>query len=99
MICITKAKGFGDGYKARFAGGNAQFPEAAVGIRPVTLRLGTNRVIGGRPEAILPAWRKLMRSGFARKRTRIPGWDGRAAERIVKIVVNYLERGLRQDPA
>lgn len=56
--------------------------------RPVTVNLGTNRVIGGRPEALLPAWRRLRRSGFARKRVKIPGWDGRAAERIVKLITD-----------
>lgn len=58
--------------------------------RPVTVRMGTNRVIGARPEAILPAWRVLKRLGFPRKRTKIPGWDGRAAERIVRVIMEQV---------
>lgn len=56
--------------------------------RPVTVRLGTNRVIGSRPEAILQAWEGMNRPG--RKRVRIPRWDGRAGERIANLIMEKL---------
>jgi len=52
--------------------------------RPVTVRLGTNRVIGSRPEAILEAWEKIKKDKG--RKVRIPKWDGRAGERIVGIL-------------
>ena len=54
--------------------------------RPVTVRLGTNTVLGLDPEGI----RKVsVRSGPARPAA-IPAWDGRASDRAAAVVVDYL---------
>jgi UDP-N-acetylglucosamine 2-epimerase (non-hydrolysing) len=50
--------------------------------RPVTVELGTNRVVGQHPERVLAAYREVM-SGHAIRRGPPPLWDGRAAARIV----------------
>ncbi|MDO9390512.1 MAG: UDP-N-acetylglucosamine 2-epimerase (non-hydrolyzing) [bacterium] len=75
--------------------------------RPVTVSLGTNKIIGTKPGAILEAWGKLKRqkaeltngemgngnigkpkADSLKRRASIPRWDGHAAERIVKTIVN-----------
>lgn len=54
--------------------------------RPITVRVGANQVVGSVPEAIVRAARAIRvdgRSGFP-----VPEkWDGRAAERIVEILL------------
>jgi UDP-N-acetylglucosamine 2-epimerase (non-hydrolysing) len=55
--------------------------------RPVTVRLGTNVLAGTRPGAILKAWRKIKSGKSPKGESKIPGWDGRASRRIVKIIV------------
>jgi len=53
--------------------------------RPVTLDLGSNRLVGTEPDRIRHAYRELL--DRAESTTRIPPlWDGRAAERIVAII-------------
>ena len=53
--------------------------------RPETCTVGTNELIGTKPEAIKPAMDKLFAGQW--KKGSIPDlWDGRAAERIVKIL-------------
>jgi UDP-N-acetylglucosamine 2-epimerase (non-hydrolysing) len=54
--------------------------------RPVTIRLGTNRLVGDDPEAIVPALTAVLESP-AIAPSHIPLWDGRAAERIVRVLV------------
>ena len=54
--------------------------------RPVTVELGTNYLVGTRPEAILSAAGEIL-SGNAKKGTIPPLWDGHAAERIVEILL------------
>ena len=50
--------------------------------RPITVEMGTNRIVGQDPEAIVAAYREAL--------TRKPGaqvpplWDGRASERIIE---------------
>jgi UDP-N-acetylglucosamine 2-epimerase (non-hydrolysing) len=53
--------------------------------RPVTLSLGTNVLLGLDPARIasVPA---LMAEGGRRERPAIPGWDGRAAARLVDVL-------------
>jgi UDP-N-acetylglucosamine 2-epimerase (non-hydrolysing) len=51
--------------------------------RPVTVRLGTNILAGTGPGAILKSWCK---SKSTKNLKEIPMWDGRTAERIVKIL-------------
>lgn len=61
--------------------------------RPVTVRLGTNRVIGRDARALLPA----VLAELGRSQTpvipAIPGWDGRASDRIIADLVRW--HGLR----
>jgi len=53
--------------------------------RPVTVRQGTNIIVGTDSGKILRAARRVLRIGIPRKKT--PRyWDGRAAARIVKIL-------------
>ena len=70
--------------------------------RPVTVRLGTNQIIGIKPGAILKAWNECkMQIAKGRNQKKeignrkspncksgIPKWDGKAAERIVKTIIN-----------
>ena len=53
--------------------------------RPVTVELGSNRLVGTRTEAILEAWREL-RSGRRGPCGTPPLWDGQAAQRIVRVL-------------
>lgn len=55
--------------------------------RPETITEGTNELIGTDPRAIEPALNKLFKGNW--KQGKIPKkWDGKAAERIVKVIVN-----------
>lgn len=54
--------------------------------RPETCTLGTNELIGTRPEAVKPALDKLFAGQW--KKGSIPElWDGHAAERIVEVLL------------
>jgi UDP-N-acetylglucosamine 2-epimerase (non-hydrolysing) len=59
--------------------------------RPVTVEMGTNRLVGSDPERILAAYRELQKG-----RIKGPGaispplWDGGAARRIAEIVLGRL---------
>lgn len=64
--------------------------------RPVTCELGTNVVVGNRKEKILAAAKNVLNGKV--KKGRIPEkWDGKAAERIVEVLLhndlNKYERG------
>jgi UDP-N-acetylglucosamine 2-epimerase (non-hydrolysing) len=54
--------------------------------RPVTESLGTNTVIGDDPARARPAIEDIL-GGRYKRGSNIPGWDGRAAERIVEALV------------
>jgi UDP-N-acetylglucosamine 2-epimerase (non-hydrolysing) len=59
--------------------------------RPATITLGTNRLIGPSPEGLLRAVRQALRG--PRKVGRLPAlWDGRAAHRIVEVLVEVLSK-------
>jgi len=60
--------------------------------RPVTVRLGTNRVIGRDASALVPAVIDELARPERSPRVAIPGWDGRAAQRIIADLVRW--RGL-----
>jgi UDP-N-acetylglucosamine 2-epimerase (non-hydrolysing) len=53
--------------------------------RPVTIRLGTNTLVGIKPEAAIAAAEEVL-SGVPASRVVPPLWDGRAAERIAQIL-------------
>jgi UDP-N-acetylglucosamine 2-epimerase (non-hydrolysing) len=58
--------------------------------RPVTVREGTNCLVGNNPLRIKKNARRALRRGA--RRTNIPKyWDGKAAKRIVKTIANSLE--------
>ena len=57
--------------------------------RPVTVELGTNRLVGTDPEALFCAYREAV-SGGAPGAGMPPLWDGCAAERIVEILAAEL---------
>jgi UDP-N-acetylglucosamine 2-epimerase (non-hydrolysing) len=57
--------------------------------RPETISIGTNELIGTDPKAIAPAFNKLFQKNW--KKGGIPDkWDGKAAKRIVDILVNHI---------
>jgi UDP-N-acetylglucosamine 2-epimerase (non-hydrolysing) len=53
--------------------------------RPVTIRLGTNRLVGADPADIAPALREALSSPRAPLRV-VPLWDGHASERLVHVL-------------
>ncbi len=61
--------------------------------RPVTVKLGTNIIVGTEPHALLKTWNKnrgrIMNADKAGK-CRIPLWDGKSAGRIARITVGGL---------
>ncbi len=53
--------------------------------RPETVEIGTNELIGTKPEAIKPALEKLFAGNW--KTGKIPElWDGKSFERIVEVL-------------
>ncbi|MBN1805951.1 MAG: UDP-N-acetylglucosamine 2-epimerase (non-hydrolyzing) [Sedimentisphaerales bacterium] len=57
--------------------------------RPVTAQIGSNQIAGSDPEKILAAYRNAT-SGKWREPQIPPLWDGKAAQRIVKILLEQL---------
>ncbi len=57
--------------------------------RPVTVVEGTNEVVGTDPEKILAAVERVL-AGEWKKGGKPHGWDGKAGERIVAVLENYL---------
>lgn len=64
--------------------------------RPVTVDIGTNYLVGTRPEAILTASREIL-SGRGKKGAVPPLWDGQAAERIVDVLLSHASGPLRRN--
>lgn len=62
--------------------------------RPETVTMGTNELIGTDPENIKPAMDRLFR-GEWKKGVVPPLWDGRAAERIVGVILGLTADGRR----
>ena len=56
--------------------------------RPVTIELGTNRLLGAEPERIREIPRLLEER---RKPATIPLWDGHAGERAAAAIAHFLE--------
>jgi UDP-N-acetylglucosamine 2-epimerase (non-hydrolysing) len=62
--------------------------------RPVTVRLGTNTMLGLEPRAI----RRISTASADRRPGAIPTWDGRAAERAAGVIDEFLvARGKRPE--
>jgi UDP-N-acetylglucosamine 2-epimerase (non-hydrolysing) len=57
--------------------------------RPITVEMGTNRVVGTRPEKIIAAYRQVAATQSPKAQVP-PLWDGRAAERIAKVMLERL---------
>jgi UDP-N-acetylglucosamine 2-epimerase (non-hydrolysing) len=56
--------------------------------RPITIEIGTNVLAGNKKESILNAYKQVVEN--ERKEYSVPPkWDGRAAERIWKILLNH----------
>jgi len=55
--------------------------------RPITIEMGTNTLAGNRKEDIINCYRQIMENGKPGAAIP-PKWDGKAAERIVKIILN-----------
>ena len=54
--------------------------------RPITVTEGTNRLVGGNPEAVRRAWQEIRRGSWPQGR--LPElWDGKAADRIAGCLV------------
>ena len=54
--------------------------------RPITVKEGTNIIVGNHPEKIIQEGLKVLEKGIQRKK--IPNyWDGKAADRIVKTII------------
>ena len=60
--------------------------------RPVTVTMGTNRLIGTDPVTMIAEARKVLREGRQSEPIAPPLWDGHAAERIVVLVREYLAK-------
>ena len=57
--------------------------------RPVTVELGTSRLVGNDPARIRPAFDEIM-AGQWPKGAEIPLWDGRAGERVAREIVGWI---------
>ena len=57
--------------------------------RPITIEMGTNILAGAKKESILNAYRESIK-GKSKEYNIPPKWDGRAAERIWKIILKSI---------
>ncbi len=55
--------------------------------RPITVEMGTNRIVGVEPEAIRKATFEVLGAPKVERR-RPPLWDGRAGERIADVTLS-----------
>ena len=66
--------------------------------RPITLSLGTNQLVGRDQKKLKSAVETILRSGLKGRNaeslnlSRVPLWDGNAAERIAQITVRWLDK-------
>ena len=57
--------------------------------RPETVRVGTNTLVGTNPDNVAPALARLLDGRWKRGRTPAK-WDGKASERVVRILERLL---------
>lgn len=57
--------------------------------RPVTVEVGTSRLVGSDPDRIRRAWSKAQNGHWPRG-AEIPLWDGKAATRVARAIVRWL---------
>ena len=57
--------------------------------RPITVEIGSNQVVGTNACRIIDAYRQVVGDGWQKPQAP-PLWDGRASERIVRILLNKL---------
>jgi UDP-N-acetylglucosamine 2-epimerase (non-hydrolysing) len=57
--------------------------------RPITITLGTNRLVGTSSEALLAGMRETLAEGRKNGTKPPPMWDGRAGERISALVMKW----------
>jgi UDP-N-acetylglucosamine 2-epimerase (non-hydrolysing) len=57
--------------------------------RPITMEMGTNKLVGSDPVRILAAYRDVMNNGITSSQIP-PFWDGQAAKRIADILTEKL---------
>lgn len=58
--------------------------------RPITCELGTNEVAGVSKDKIVDAAKRAHNNEWKERKGDIPLWDGKAGERIMKIIVNLI---------
>lgn len=56
--------------------------------RPITIKYGSNQLVGTDTGKIISAYKKILANGVNMDYKVPPLWDGRAAERIVEIIIN-----------
>jgi UDP-N-acetylglucosamine 2-epimerase (non-hydrolysing) len=65
--------------------------------RPVTVELGTNRLVKLVPEELRAACREALDTPAAPEPPQVPLWDGRAGERAAEAIAEWLERSAHRD--
>ena len=60
--------------------------------RPITCEIGTNRLVGNDPQRIIEGFEEVMNGGW-KKGEVPPMWDGKAAERIVDVLLPISAQG------
>ena len=64
--------------------------------RPITVEIGSNHIVGTDPARITEAYRQAL-DGHKRGFQIPPLWDGHAAERIVKVLLDKLKSPVRRE--
>jgi UDP-N-acetylglucosamine 2-epimerase (non-hydrolysing) len=62
--------------------------------RPITVELGTSRLVGNDPACIRDAFNAVLRGEWPQGQE-IPHWDGHAGERVARCLAEWVARALR----
>jgi UDP-N-acetylglucosamine 2-epimerase (non-hydrolysing) len=60
--------------------------------RPITLEIGTNQLLGTKPEVLLAEAKRVLEGKTKRNSEIPPLWDGKAAVRIVAAILQFLQK-------